>query len=313
MATINSLDALQTKRTILFATIEDTEDVYKEPGSTEFMRAINVNLSPLESESKTHDETTCTMGSRKKFLANQHVKLSFDIAVTGAGAAGDLPREDPLLRACGRSATVVAATSVTYEPVNSGYETASFSVFIDGNKHAISGAKGKVSVKAGGSDFVILSFEFVGSYIDPAVATHPSSDCSGLIDPLVQSEAVTTWEIDGFQSALYALSLDDGTNPSYNNLPGQKGTTINSREVSGSCEFAAPKLDTKDFFALAREGTAVALKFDHGVDAGHIFQLRADKVQLLDPNYGDNDGRRTNTLNLNVLPNAGAECSYIYL
>jgi len=29
--------------------------------------------------------------------------------------------------------------------------------------------------------------------------------------------------------------------------------------------------------------------------------------------YGDSDGRRTNTFNLNVLPNAGAECSYIYL
>lgn len=312
MAAINSRDSLKTRKTLLFATVEDVENTFKTPGATEFMRAINVSLTPLVSETKTHDETTCSMGSRKKFLSNAHVALSFDVAVSGSGVAGVAPREDPILRCCGRSAVTDPDVSVSYQPVDSGYESVSISVFIDGNKHAIAGAKGKVSLKAGGTDFVILSFELVGLYIDPVQAEHPVSDCSGLIDPLPQSDALTSWSIDDFSAALYALSLTDGTNPTYRDLPGERGTTINQREVSGSCEFAAPKLETKDFFALANEATEVALAFDHGVEVGHAFKIRAAKVQVLEPNYGDNDGRRTNSLNLNVLPNAGHECTFIY-
>ncbi len=312
MPVVSSVDTLKTQKTILFATVEDVEGTYKVPASTEFMRAINLNLSPLVGDSKTHDEQGCGMGSRKKFVSGTHVKLTFDIAVTGAGVAGDKPREDALLRACGRAVTVVAGESASYTPVDDGFESASISVFVDGNKHALSAVKGKVSVKAGGTDFVILSFDLVGMYIDPTQATHPASSCDGLIDPLVQSNALTTWSVDNFSAALYALSVDDGTDPTYKDLPGQAGTTISKREVSGSLEFAAPKLSTKDFFAMAKAGTAVDVKFDHGVDAGHKFAIRCDKVQLLEPNYGDSDGRRSLSVNLNVLPNATNEATYIY-
>ena len=56
-------------------------------------------------------------GNSEQLPAGIHSELDFEVELAGSGAAGTAPAWGPLIRACGMSETITAATDVKYAPV----------------------------------------------------------------------------------------------------------------------------------------------------------------------------------------------------
>lgn len=307
-------DMLSTQRTIVLAKLETTYGAYIEPSANEFVRAIDVQLRPVEGNTITHDES-CGMGSKYQYQVGQHVSLSFKVAVTGAEVAGAKPREGMLIEACQFGVTLgTSPKNAVYKPVNvDNPKSLSMITFIDGNMHYLTGARGAMTIEVNNDDFVYLKFEFKGIYKDPATGTFPEIDCAGLNqNPVPFGYGVSYCKFDNsFEAGLYSLSLSNGTNPKYISTTDQREVVVNERTISGSIEIGAPKISTRNFFALAKSGGTTYLDVMHN-RYGRSFRAQCSKAQVLTPTYGDQQGRRSLQMSLSAMPNAGHELTLTY-
>lgn len=100
---------LTRKRTIL-AKIEST--YAQDPTPTAQLDALlmsNPSVTPMEMTLVQRQNIKAYMGNNPSVLAAIYASVSFDIEVAGSGTAGTAPAYDELLRACGLSATTLAA------------------------------------------------------------------------------------------------------------------------------------------------------------------------------------------------------------
>lgn len=106
--------SLLTNRRTVLAKIETTYGVDPSPtGSLNAMLVKNLNVSPLQAELVSRDLIRPYLGNSEQLLATRFVQIDFEIEAVGAGAAGQLPAYDCLLRACGlESAAVEASVSI---------------------------------------------------------------------------------------------------------------------------------------------------------------------------------------------------------
>jgi hypothetical protein len=102
--------ALLTRKRALLAKIES---VYgQDPTPTATLDALlmsNLNVSPMEMTLVQRNNIKTYLGNNPQVLAAIYAKVSFDIEVAGSGTAGTAPAYDELFRACGLSATTLAA------------------------------------------------------------------------------------------------------------------------------------------------------------------------------------------------------------
>jgi hypothetical protein len=103
------MSLLTRKRTIL-AKIESTYG--QDPTPTAQLDALlmsNLTVSPMEMTLAERNNVKAYMGNNPSVLAAIYAKVSFDIEMAGSGTPGTAPAYDELLRACGLSATTLAA------------------------------------------------------------------------------------------------------------------------------------------------------------------------------------------------------------
>ena len=305
--TITALNrVLRAKKTVVLVAMQPDENTFVAPEPEDFLQVRNVSLTPLAHNTLELNEVCSRLGSRLKSLSAQHVKLSFECVFRGAGTdVGAKPNVSKILRACGFSETAGVGV-VTYAPVEAGFESASIVVHIDGNKHALMGAKGKVSAEWKANDYPIFKVEMIGLFVDVEYEENPVTPCYAPPNPLEINHANTTWSLHDITTSLYSASVDVATNPELRDLPGQYGIEITDRATSGAIEFAASRVDDKNWFDAVRNLDVGVLSIVHGTTAGNIVEAVAHKVQLLEPQYGEQNNRRSNTFNLNIIPSATA-------
>jgi hypothetical protein len=101
---------LLTRKRTIFAKIET---VYgQDPAPTAALDALqmsNLTVSPMEMTLAQRQNIKAYMGNNPNVVAAVYSKISFDIEMAGSGTAGVAPAYDELLRACGLSATTLAA------------------------------------------------------------------------------------------------------------------------------------------------------------------------------------------------------------
>ena len=72
-------------------------------------------------------------------IGRKLARLTYGVEMKGSGTAGTPPNYGPILKSCGLSETTVAVTSVTYTPVNTGFESCTI-YWYDGSKlHKLTG------------------------------------------------------------------------------------------------------------------------------------------------------------------------------
>lgn len=296
-------DVLRSDRAVVLIAIQPDAETFVMPTPADYLQLRNPVLEPLAHGTIELNEVCQRLGSKLKGLTGQYVKFSCEAVFRGAVPGTLKPNVAAALRCCGLAENVdEAGAKSIYSPIDGGFESASMIVNMDGNKHALFGVKGKVSAEWPTNDYPRFKFEFLGLYVDPVYEAMPQTPCFAPPKPLPVSHANTEWELHGITTALYSLSVDIATNPELRDVPGQYEIEINTRSVSGSLEFAASRVDKKNWFQTVRDSETGVFRVKHGNTSGNIIECVASNVQLLEPKYGDQNKRRSNSFNMNIMP-----------
>lgn len=239
-------------------------------GTANWIEARNVTLTPYDVETDDRGLEMPYMGNSGKIIAGQWVKLAFETALAGPGAAGSAPKISPLLLACGTAETLVAATSAAYNLVSSAFGAASFYIIVDGVRHKMIAARGDMSLTYSAKKGPRLKFDFEAAYLAPDTLAMPAIDRSGWpLEEAVSAAATLPIGVGGTALAFSQLDFKLGNKLSRINLPGpQTGIEIVDRAPTLSATVLAPGLAAFDPFALASAGSVLAVTTTHGSAAG---------------------------------------------
>lgn len=236
-----------------------------------------------------------------------HSEIEFEVELQGAGAAGTAPKWGPLLRGCGFSETIVAATSVTYAPVTNDQESLTIWYYLDGLLHKLTGARGSVSFGLSAKQIPVMRFKFVGKYNAPTdTPVAVGAVFTGFIDPVaVNKTNTTTWSLHGVSANMQSFDIDIANEVIFRALVNDESVYITDRKPSGTATFEMTSVATKDWFATVVAGTLSALQMTHGTTAGKIIEISGPKVQLMNPQYQESDSITMMSASLAFQPNAG--------
>lgn len=282
----------QSRIQLLLAKIETTYGTDSVPVGSDAVLVRNLEVTPLEAKMLERETIQPYLGSRPSLMTDRQIVLTFEVELSGSGTAGTAPKYGPIIRACGLSQTIVASTSVTYAPVSTGQESATFYYFADGIRHRATGCRGTFEVVGTASEFALLRFTMTGIYNGPTDTAVPSATYTAQAEPLPFGAGNTpTVSIHGVTACLQELTLDLANEVVYRGLAGcTPEILITERKAAGSARIECPTLATKDYFAAAVARGQAAVSFAHGTSAGNICTLNVPQAQLGAPNYADSDG-----------------------
>ena len=198
-----------TRKGLIIAAKETTYGTDATPAGTDAIKVANINITPLQSDVVSREIIRPFLGNPEQLLANQRVELSFDVELTGSGAAGTAPAFGILLQACGFLETVSAGVSVTYVPLSASFASATIYYFNDGIRHKLTGARGSFSLNAEVGQIPTLSFTFMGIYNAPGDVTPPSTTYNDQADPVIFKAGNTTgFQLFSYAGCLQSVSMD---------------------------------------------------------------------------------------------------------
>jgi len=301
---------ISSKQAAVLAKVQTVAGTYLEPAAADWVEATDITLTPMESESAELNLVKSTLGANQVIPYGLRVKMSFSIAVAGSGTAGTAPYWGTLERICGMAQALVATTSVTYKPADTAFELGSLVAFIGTNKHAMRDARGTSSLEVSRGGFLVRKYEITGIYIDPVTASVPAIAVAPRIMPEVLLSGNTALTLHGTTVCLHSLTIDTGFDVKFLQFLSCTDTVrIDDRSCKGSVEIVAGNISVKDWFATCKNATTGALAFTLNAlgTAGKKLAINAPKVQLTNPQYGDQDGIKTLKMDMILLPSAGSD------
>jgi len=285
--------ALLTRKRVILIEEESTYNTDAGPDGADAVLVKDLSIVPQQSDVISRDLIRPYLGASEQLLANTRVECTFSVELAGSGTAGTAPRYGKALKACGFSETIVANTSVTYDPVSASFDSVTIHYNLDGVRHKVTGARGTFSITANVGEIPTIDFTMTGVYVAPDDSAQPSVTYANQATPLIFKQGNTTdLEVMGLTTAkLSSYSLEMGNEIVYRELVGGSGEVLlTNRNVTGSVSIEAVALGTKDYFALALANTLGIIKFTHGTAAGNKVKVASAKADISDVSYGDLDG-----------------------
>lgn len=277
--------SLRFRKKVLLAKIETTYGTDATPtGAANAMLASNISIQPMEGSDAERGHDQPFLGNDGTIPYDLHSRMTFQVELAGSGTAGTAPAWGPLLRACGAAETIAASTSVTYNPISDGFESATIYLNIDGTLYALLGARGTATFRVNASAIPVIEFEFTGLWTKPVASALPTADVSAFQKPLVGSAANTpTFTIDGTGHVMRNFALVLGNEVEARFLIGAEAIEIIDRAETLETQIEAVALSTLDPFALARDQGTVAVSLVHGKTAGSIATIAVPNAQVQRP------------------------------
>lgn len=301
------MSALRKKRTTVFA---KAETVYGTPVAllaADAMRTHGAKLTPFNANAIKRDLDGQAFGNSGVIHTGAHVMLEFDTEMSGSGTAGTAPKYGVLFKACQMSETIVATTSVTYAPASNATTSLTMYFQLDGQRHAMSGARGTWSIKFDSQGIPYLHWVFTGLYINPTSVADIVPDFTGFTKPRPVSFAYTpTVTLHALAAVFKSFSYDHANQVEFFDNPGEQLVDIMDRNPAGQISLIAPVISVKNYFDTTNTDTVGALQIIHGTTAGNIITFNAPNTQLESPNYGDDKGRVTLDAKLDFLYSGAA-------
>lgn len=302
------MTSLLTENVITAAKVEVTYGVDPVPtGTNDALVTSEVKLMPLEMKTVSRKLDKPNSGADQELVVDHYAMIEFSVELAGSGALGTPPKYGHLLRACRCQETIVAATSVTYTPLRSSTTSLTIYFWLDGNLHRMQGARGTFTLEVNSQNIPYLKFKFTGIWVTPVANANPTvlTNWSGfrIPDP-VTFDNTPTPTLHGYTGVFKSFSFDAGNNVQVFNNPGEREIRITSHAAKGSISMLAPDLGTMDFFSIARDSTLGTMKVEHGSNTTTrwIFECEDDTCQILNPKYGDDQGRVMIEANLGFVP-----------
>ncbi len=268
----------------------------------------DLQLSPLQMELIDRDLLYPYAGNRPRTVSQKLAAVSFSFELTGSGAAGTAPKTGLFFRAAGYGETIVASTSVTYEPIGTGFEGLTLNVHHGGKRHILSGVRGELSIELKTGEIPVGKFDGMGFYTAPTDTANPSLTFADQADPLVvNADNTTPVSVFSYSACMESFSLNAGRSPKLHQRAGcTKQIRIDTeRKPEGEVVIESPTIAQKNYFSAATAQTLGAISWTHGATAGNIVAFSASSNSLGDPEYDDGDGVELLKLPFMPIPTAG--------
>ena len=304
---------LLRKRLILIET-ESTYGTDPTPTGADAVLVKDLSITPQSSDVVSRELIRPYLGASPQLLANTKVECTFSVELAGSGTAGTAPQYGKALKACGLAETIAAGTSVTYDPVSSGFESVTIHYLIDGVRHKMTGCRGSVAITAEVGEIPTLDFSFTGIYNAPDDSALLTPTYANQADPLLFKNGNTSsFQLLSYSGNLQSFSFELGNEIVYRELIGAgKEVLITNREATGELSIEAVLMATKDYFASAVDDDAALgnLSFTHGSTAGNIVQFTSSKVDIGDVSYDDSDGIAMLQIPYTCVPDSAANTEF---
>jgi hypothetical protein len=309
--------ALLLRKRLILVETESTYGTDPTPDGADAVLVRDLNITPQQSDTVSRELIRPYLGASEILLANTRVECTFSVELAGSGTAGTAPQYGKALQACGLSETVVAATSVTYAPVSSSFDSVTIHYNIDGVRHKVTGARGTFTLNANVGEIPTIDFTFTGIYNAPDDSALPTATYANQATPLIFKNGNTdTFSLLSYSGCLQSVSMDLGNTIVYRELIGcDKEVLITDRSANGTVVVEAPTIAQKDYFAAAlTDATLGNLTFQHGTAAGNIVDFSSTRVDIGDVSYSDQDGIAMLNMPYTAIPSTAGndEFSLIY-
>lgn len=300
---------LSWRKKLILAKIETTPGTDSAPtGAANAILTIDGKIEPMNGNDESRELDSPWMGAQATIPTELHAKATFAVELEPSGTAGTAPGWGPLLRACGLAQTIVAGTSVTYNPVTDAHEKVTLYFHLDGRRYVMTYATGTVVLDMTTQKIPRLLFEFQGLWTLPTDQSMPTPTYTAFKKPLVASKANTpVFTVNGVSLAMKTLKFDLGNQIENRFLIGPADSVIIvDRAVTLEMLVEAELLATFNPYLLARDQTTMVVALQHGTAAGRRATLNVPALQLMRPDSPSEDAKRVmETLKGMALPVAG--------
>lgn len=299
---------LMTRKKLGLFKAESTYNTNPTPAvATDALLMRKFDITPLQAETASRDVIRPTFGASDSIVTAKQAALSLEMELVGTPSAGvAFAPLSALMLAAGMAQTIVASTSVTYNPVSSGIGSLTSLFNLDGVQHAITGARSNFKLSVKQSDIPTLGFDLTGNFNTPTSVTQGTPTFTQRI-PVSASEGNTTLSLFGVSTfKLVSFDMDLGNQIEtirYANAADE--VTITDRKTTGKLVLEAINPTVRNFFNDQVNVTTGALTLTHGATAGNKVEVAAPRVSITGVNYGDMKGVATVELDLVFTPNAG--------
>jgi len=284
-----------TRRTVLQVGLEAT---YGTDPAT-MVSVLSWDLDPdIKGEVLERPVLRDTLSHAPHVVGMKEISVAFKTELKGGAEAGSQPEMDLLLQGCAYGSGAYSGTEdIVYTPTAAGTEASSVSLylFLDGNQHKITGARGTFRAVMEAGKYGIMEWEFSGLYNAVIAAAIPDvADASNVTPPIMYA---ADFSIDGFNPVCSRCQIDiandvirrDDLNATYG---------VDSFRISGRApkmEFDADAVvESSNPFWGDWAGDVVAtysIVAGSGTDGSEVrfsgtYQYETNK-------YGDSDGIRT--------------------
>lgn len=258
-----------------------------DPGTSGLTDVItrNLKISPLEGEELKLGEDKGKRASDLSSFVGKHVKLSFEVRASGAGAtartAGTPHKLHPLFLACAMAGTANAGTDYRYRADDDAEGSVTLRVYQGKQLHIVTGARGGWKFKATKKQYPWFMFEFVGIYNAVTAVTVPAISLTGWEKPVPFNAANVLGSLFANTLGLQEFEFDSGIKAEpYEHSELEMSAELDGFEARFNLLAEEPETGTLDLFGLALAETTGALSYVHGTTAGNIVEIAAPVAQI---------------------------------
>jgi hypothetical protein len=287
-----------------------TETTYgTDPVPTTGANAILVRNVSMQSEGLRMNDRAAVragLGKLQKVHGGRLVRITFETEVKGSGAAGTAPEIGPLIEACGFDETIVGGASATYIPEDGVHESITIWWYEGGRKlHKINGCRGTFTARLEAGGILVLSYEFVGHYVEPTDQTQPTPTYNATVPKAGLSMAVSINGVTAItvKSWEWACNNTIAEPPSLAAADGYGEVIITERDIKGSMILESELASTIDIDTLLKNGTRFAWQSGTlGGTAGNRIAIAtpAGSTYAEDSNFDAADGIRNRNVPLAI-------------
>lgn len=246
----------------------------------------NLSITPMDGQDVSRELERPFFGGQPTIAAELRTKVTFDVEMAPSGVAGTAPAWGPLLRACGCAEVITAATSVTYNPVSSGFESVTLYFNVDGTRQILTGARGTATITLQAQGNPLINFEFTGLFSSPGESALPTVDLSAYMAPDLVTKANTpTFTVGAVGMALRQAKLTFGNAVEPRFLAGAatEEILITGRDDRFEATVEAVPMTTLNPFDMARTGATPAVTLVHGIVPGRRATITIPRAQVQRP------------------------------
>lgn len=249
----------------------------------------DTKITPLEHDALDNGMLTPTMGADSVLHVGSWGELDLSLPLAGAGALGDAPAYDAILRACGLSAAITAAQRVTYGLVSDSFESATCYAHEGGEVTKLRGCRGSLSLEIKAKAKPMLKAKLTGLSAGPIVGVMPAVNLQPAnVLPVENSNSVLT--VNGFVVIMESMSIELGNEVNYSNLVGAESVDIVGRSASAKIVVQRPDVATFDMFALRKSGQKFSFKFTQTIAGANLIEMFGNGAQVTGISVGESDG-----------------------